>query len=311
MTFSYQDPLILKCKECVIQNIFEDISTGDVICANCGLILMDRNFDYSLEQRVFTREDEMNIRVEKCDDLSTYLTHSNFKCIKQLDNVDRLNLKFMAANQEIDDVCRISCLPPHIAKRCKQIYKQSIENKIFKHHQNECKNIVVAILFVVCKEYQIPRTFKELCVTHQLHKKRVAQAYWTLLRPNIKINDDLNRPNLITDSVHLLPRFCQHLHLPYTIQRQCIQLIEFFKNQKLFQSLPSATTASFAIFIMTNINPSSSCKRTFDELCVFCDVMERTLKNNYRKYVLPEEQQILNEINTNITSYQYKCMPEI
>ncbi|KAK1031779.1 transcription initiation factor IIB, partial [Friedmanniomyces endolithicus] len=50
------------CKDCKEDppELYEDHSSGDLMCANCGLVMMQRTVDMSSEWRTFSNDDQGN-----------------------------------------------------------------------------------------------------------------------------------------------------------------------------------------------------------------------------------------------------------
>jgi transcription initiation factor TFIIIB Brf1 subunit/transcription initiation factor TFIIB len=70
----------LLCFKCKSDGVFEDHSSGDVVCQNCGAV-QDRVIDEGAEWRNFEDEPDNHARAEVMDEkwgLGTFISETNF-----------------------------------------------------------------------------------------------------------------------------------------------------------------------------------------------------------------------------------------
>lgn len=90
-----------------------------------------------------------------------------------IENADR---HVIQASDKIDQLSHVLHIPDTISDRAKHIYKQ-FEDKRTKSMRYRHDGIVVAIIYMACKEEDFPRTFKELSRDTDIDENAIRKYY--------------------------------------------------------------------------------------------------------------------------------------
>jgi len=167
----------------------EDLSRGDIVCTLCGRVAMEKTIDMGSEWRNFSDSGENKSRAETVDGIVENLvtniavTSSGGGDNSKNNAMSRLQ-KQLAGNEQkaltqavskINEFSGQMGLTEDVRKRAKFVYKQFESKKTRKIRGSNSDAIIVAVLYLACKELKYSRTFKELaketCVKEQEIKK--------------------------------------------------------------------------------------------------------------------------------------------
>lgn len=184
----------LICPDCKIDppNVTEEFSSGDLVCADCGLVLGDRIVDTRSEWRTFANEDgddpsrvgsaanpildgiteQLESRIAARDggtgtsrDLMRTMTRGS-------GNRDR---SLLDAFDTIQNKCDSIHLPRTVSDTAKQAYRKVDQEKLLRGKHTDA--IIAAAIFVACRVNRVPRTFPEVCALTSTRKQQVARCF--------------------------------------------------------------------------------------------------------------------------------------
>lgn len=237
----------LYCKNCKtdVPNIVEETANGDLVCADCGLVLGDRVVDTRSEWRTFANDegpDQSRVgdgpthqqELEGVQDFSTSISFYDGQTgqSKNLQRTARMQLGSAFTNRrdagfgKIEDFCSAMNVESQTIKdMAKQIY-----NRMEQAKQNEKKGkankakedlaVVAACLRIALKENGATRTMKEICDTCGIQKKDLGASlkavgeviqgdFMAGLKRQVVVFQEQISPS--ASARNLLPRFCHSL----------------------------------------------------------------------------------------------------
>ena len=184
----------LICRDCRDDppDLFEDHSSGDLICANCGLVLQERTIDQSSEWRTFSNDDQGNDDPSRVGDgpnallngaqLNTGIAYGDggmrskdLHRAQNKNNLDKGNKSLLQAYKQIGAFCDAWVLPTSVADTAKHIYKDAEESRVFKGKSQEA--LIAGCIFLACRRNNVSRSFREVMELTNVSKKEIGRTF--------------------------------------------------------------------------------------------------------------------------------------
>nr|UXY88397.1 TATA binding protein of transcription factor IID [Cryptomonas curvata] len=304
--------LIDKCNECGSEDIVEDRRQGDMICKNCGLVLLAHMIDFTTEWRNFSEDQRGNdpnrvgsplhplIESNTSTIVSKGLKGSNFlnerlvktqnqSCVQKS---DRFLMQTFSKNILITEKAFLS---KNIREKVEELFKLYFNHLTMRSdgsrirsslRKGETISILAAALFICCRNEGIPRTFKEISEITKIPKKEIGtrvRAIEMSLR-GVKISKTRNTEDFIS-------RFCSKLGLPYITSKLAENLAKFVREKEGLYGKTYTSLAAAAIYIVSQL-PFSQLKCSSKEVADAAGISEITLKLTY-KAIYPYRNEII------------------
>ncbi|KAK4493844.1 hypothetical protein PRZ48_015029 [Zasmidium cellare] len=197
----------LICRDCREDppELFEDHASGDLICANCGLVLQQRSIDTSSEWRTFSNDDQGNDDPSRVGDgpnallngpqLNTNIAFGDggirskeLHRAQNKANLDKGNKSLLQAYKQIGALCDGWQLPTNVSDTAKYLFKDADESKIFKGKSQEA--LIAGCVFLACRRNQVPRSFREVMELTKVSKKEIGRIFKMLEQFNMHREKD-------------------------------------------------------------------------------------------------------------------------
>lgn len=209
------------CKDCQnpVPNLFEDYSSGDIICRDCGSVLLDRVIDMRSEWRTFANDSNgpgddpsrvggpsnplladadgdmfLESTVISANDGGSGASKDLNRVHSRASNKGTLEKNLLKAFREISAMSERIGLPRMIADRAKSIFKKVEDDKLCKGKTTE--GIIAACIYIACRQERVPRTFREISSLTLVPKKDIGRCYKALAP--LFIPGDLGSPELVS-----------------------------------------------------------------------------------------------------------------
>jgi len=197
----------LMCRDCREDppELYEDHASGDLICANCGLVLQERAIDQSSEWRTFANDDQGNDDPSRVGDgpnallnggqLYTGIAFDGGMRGRDLNraqnriNADKGNKGLMVAYKQIGALCEGMRLSNAVADTAKHIFKDAEAGKQFKGKGQDA--LIASCIFLSCRRNKVERSFREVTELTRVSKKELGRTFKQLQAEMIK--NDRNR----------------------------------------------------------------------------------------------------------------------
>jgi len=182
----------LICKDCREDppELYEDHASGDLVCANCGLVLQQRSIDMSSEWRTFSNDDQGNDDPSRVGDgpnallngaqLNTSIAFGDggirgkeLHRAQNKANLDKGNKGLLQAYKQIGAFCDGWQLPNAVSDTAKHIYKDADESRLFKGKSQEA--LIAGCVFLACRRNGVPRSFREVTELTRVSKKEIGR----------------------------------------------------------------------------------------------------------------------------------------
>ncbi|KAI0398384.1 cyclin-like protein [Xylariaceae sp. FL0594] len=299
------------CQDCreFPPNLTEEFSSGDVVCASCGLVLGDRIIDTRSEWRTFANDDQNNDDPSRVGDsvnpllngsqLETSiaregrdardLQRAQNKIMKDNKNNKSNNQTLLAAYREITTYCDALNIPKTVQDAAKHIFKMTEDAKLFKGKAQEV--VISGCIFIACRQANVPRTFREVFSLTRVPKKEIGKTFKQLEK---FLQDDKNK-HLVrpmdngnpvpiinaTNATELCERFCAGLRFSnnHLMARISSQLCEKSSAVKDLAGRSPLSVAAACIYMASHLMGEGKTSRS---IAAIAGVSDGTIKTAYK-----------------------------
>jgi len=272
---------IRSCPECGSKNVVSDMRHAEVYCADCGMIIAENLVDTGPEWRAFDAEQAsrrirtgpgMSYRIhDKGLSTPTPVMPPGIRRVRWV-NIDSNEKTLTFALVEIDRMACALKLPANIKEATSVLYRRAARENLIKGRSIE--ELVSAMLYIVCRQYGVPRTLKEIAEVSRSPLKKIRRAYIFLLRKlDIKLAP--------ADPALFIPRFCSELGLSPAIREKAIEIIKRDKGVEIAtKGWGPIGTAAAAIYIAAIMGGEY---RTEKDIAHVMGTTEITIRNRYKE----------------------------
>lgn len=267
----------LTCKRCGKDDVTEDSINGILVCTSCGLIKEDYLID-SRSECVFVNNGEndgkkdpsrcgipINPLLEKSS-MSTMIKSSNkhhFMCRlhnqMSMDYVERSRYHvFESISKMGSDIGNLS---PVIINQAKCYYKSISERKLSRGSVR--KGLIACCIMYACKAMSVPRSIKEISTITNVPVttlNKTSKLFMKLMGDELQTAQGVDTRLEYTDSIHLINRYCNLLHLPdkkneHRLVREVRRIDKDMKEHGVLDcKTPTAITSGTIVYAATQLN---------------------------------------------------------
>ncbi|KAI1434419.1 cyclin-like protein [Xylaria sp. CBS 124048] len=303
---------IMQCPDCreFPPNLIEEFSSGDMVCASCGLVLGDRIIDTRSEWRTFANDDQNNDDPSRVGDSANPLLHGSqletniafegrdarelqrlqTKATKKNEkDAKQSNTALLAAYREISNLCDAMNISKTIQDAAKHIFKMTDDAKYFKGKSTEV--IIAGCIFIACRQAGAARTFREIFSLTKVPKKEIGRTFKLLEK---FLQDQKNKhlvrpisqtgapPSLsATNATELCARYCSGLRFSnnHQMARFSSELCEKSSAVKDLAGRSPLSVAAACIYMISHLMGES---KTSKQIAAVAGVSDGTIKTAYR-----------------------------
>ncbi|NQU98530.1 hypothetical protein HQ533_03615 [Candidatus Woesearchaeota archaeon] len=283
------------CPECGGMSLAHHKDKGEVTCNECGLVVEDKLFDFGQEWREHDAEQAAKKRRTgaplsythadkglgtsigtKSDIYQLSKTNKNkyFRLRKWQNNVaSAIERNLQIALSEIQRLVSVLQLSKTIEEEASRIYTHAAQKGIVKGRSTE--TIVAAVIYIVCRNYEVPKTLDDLEDVTNIDKKDIGRNYRYVVRKmDIRVTQ--------SDPVNYVSRYISNLELSQKTHTTAIKLLEKAQKKEITSGKNPLGLAAAAIYAASKLNEE---KRTQNEIANAIGVTEVTLRNRYKDFV--------------------------
>lgn len=288
---------IRRCPICGGTRLVYDPTRGEIICADCGYVIQEREIDRGPEWRAFTAEErEKRSRVGAPisrltpDSLATDIDWRSRDAagreIGLKKKIEMLRLRkwhirarvqssiernLSQASIELERLGSQLGLPQYAMDRALEIYKKALETGLVRGRSIE--SVMAAAVYAACREKKIPRTLDEIARYTRAGRKDVARCYRLLVRET-QVKVPLPNP------IDFAPRIGEILKLSTQTIKKAIEILNKAQKMGLTAGKDPAGLAAAAIYIAALLSGEV---RTQKEVARAAQVTEVTVRNRYKE----------------------------
>lgn len=275
------------CPECMGKIILIE-EKGENVCEQCGLVINERNVDFSHSgKRAFTKQ-EKEKRDRTGSPISELLPDMGLSTIIDKNNINNPDLKraakwnsrmtwdkrnMLIATTELKRIASNLNLPDHIKKAAIRLYKEAFRKKLLRGRS--INGMVAACLYFACREEKLPRTLQEILDETSISAKNVRRCYRTLIR-------ELNLKAPSTDPISLIPRYIAELHLDAEIEKITIKLLRTFMSKFSTSGKDPKGLCAGALYLVSKVKNKRISQK---EIANLVGVTEVTLRSRYKELI--------------------------
>lgn len=280
----------------------QDNETGEIFCANCGYVILERKEDSSKEWRAFSNEEYearsrtgMPTRLAMHDmGLSTVIGSKDMdyegkalstamKCtIGRLRTWDSriqvhepMERNLRQAMLELDKWKDKLAVSESVIERTAYIYRKALEKGLARGRS--ISSLVAGALYVACRLTETPRTLKDIASVTNLKRKDIARSYRLLVSEL-----DLQIP--VIDPIKCISRIASNLSFSNDIKREkvkrkAIEILNKAKEAGLVTGKEPMGLAASALYIACIMQGENITQKDIAEVA---GVTEVTVRNRYK-----------------------------
>ena len=298
VTPSAEHEPVTRCPACQSTTLIEDNQTGEVICANCGLVITERSVSLRQDYRSFSLT-EYNERSRngyavsnKIFDhgLSTTFINSHDSNGKKLDSETRdmmrrlkkqdqrskvneswqRNLKI--ALSEMSRVCHELHLPDHVHEKSAQIYRKTLKDDLVRGRSID--GFVSASIYAACRMNKLPRSIADIAQAAHLSDHDV-KYYYRMLVKELDLKPPIDHPTKFISSL------ASKLQLHGTVEEKSMKILTMAKEQKLVTGKNPRGVAAAILYLACK---ETGVKISQSEVARVANTSEVTMRKRFKEY---------------------------
>jgi len=285
-----------KCPRCGSTHLISDPENGEMVCANCGLVVEEELIDRGPEWRAFTADEKKSrtrtglgmsytlydkglstvfngyrdaqgnrLKDEtriKMDRLRRYDNRSKF------DETWRRNLSIAMA--ELDRVTASLHLPQSVKEQAALIYRRALKMDLIRGRSIDA--FVAASIYAACRQSKVPRPLKEITKTSTREHSEVARTYRLLIR-------EMKLKMPVDDPMKFIPSIASKLNLRRDTEQYAIDILMRAKDKHGLTGKDPRGVAAAALYMACIDNDDKRIQKAVAEAAGTTEV---TLRNRLR-----------------------------
>ena len=290
--------MVIKCPECGSTKVYKDPKTGEYVCSKCHTVLNYDQIDLGKDWRSYENSDKqdaistgspmkytkinkgMETMIERTgrdlrgNRLSTKSRAQMYRLIKwhkrsSISNSMQRNLSI--ALTELKRVGSYLNIPNSLIETSALLYRKTVEKGLIRGRLIEA--VVAAVLYSVCRTYNVPRTLNEMAEASGLTKKEIGRTYRFIVK-------ELDIAVPLTDPSYYISRFVSVLNLSPAVEAKGKIIVKKAITSGLISGRGPTGVAAAAVYIAALMVGE---RRTQKEVANVAGVTEVTIRNRYRE----------------------------
>ena len=282
-----------KCPRCGRGSIVVDSESGELICSNCGFVVMEKTVETGPEWRSFSNEEKddqsraglpssvaihdmgvaTTIGGENKDASGKTLTGSMRTTVDRLRTWDRRSQVHESAGRNLSSAFmqlrtftdKLS-LSNDTVERAAYVYRKALERGLIRGRS--ITEMMAAALYAACREAQIPRTLKEVATVANIRKKDLARSYRLLLKEL-----DMRMP--VADPAKSITKVASKAGT----RRRALEILSRARQTGLSAGKDPAGLAASALYVASVLAGERTTQR---DIAMAAGVTEVTIRNRYK-----------------------------
>jgi transcription initiation factor TFIIB len=291
-------PRSTECPECGGDGLVTDDVHGEVVCGECGCVVMTEQVDTGPEWTAFDEvEREQKSRVgapvtrtmhdrgltteihwQDTDVNGQQLSPRKQARMQRLrtwqerirtNDPGERNLRLALA--EINRMASALEVPDPVREAAAVVYRQAMDEGLIQGRSIE--GVATGTLYVACRQENIPRSLDELADVSRVSRVEIGRTYRYLA-------SELGLELRPIDPQQFLPRFCSELDLGRDVQERASEILAAAAEEGLHSGRSPTGLAGAAIYYASLLVGE---KRTQAEIAEVAQVTEVTIRNRYQE----------------------------
>lgn len=288
------------CPECNSKRLMRDYECAEIVCMDCGFVVVAKIADRGPEWRAF--DDEQRSKRTRVGAPLTYTIHDKGlsttidwhdrdiygknlspgqkaqvyrlrkwqRRIRVSDATER-NLAF--ALSEISKIANNLNLPKNILETASVIYRKAVKERLIRGRS--IQGVTSAAIYLACRQCTLPRTLEEIAQASSVNKKEVGRSYRFLIKELDYSITPLKPSQYIT-------KFSNQLTMQGKVEEIAHKILAIAKELKLTSGRGPTGIAAAASYIASVLIGE---RKTQREIAEIAQVTEVTIRNRYKELV--------------------------
>lgn len=289
------DETVTKCPECGSSNLLFDKLSGEVVCVDCGYVIVNVTADLGPEWRSFDQDRDgkrvrvgapvtlvmydmgLSTKIGWKDTKGTDVSDIQVETLSAIKRCDKMTLMNGTARSsirglsEIAAICLKLGLPTNIMETASLIYRKVVRTSVMRGRS--IRNTAAAAVYLACKQCGIPRMLSEIAAALNLNKKEITKCYRFLIS---KLNIAPPSP----DTKLYVSRFVNNFKVKGDVERLAVELLEHARVCGLIDGRGPVGLAAAATYLAAML---MGYKLTQREVAEVARVTEVTIRNRYKE----------------------------
>ena len=277
--------LLNLCPECG-GSIIPLISTGDVVCNQCGLVIDEKNVDFSHNgRRAYTNQEKIS-REQTGAPISILLPDMGLSTVIDKSKIINPDLKraakwntritwqkrnLLIASTELKRISTILNLPNYVKEDAMRLYIEAFKKKLLRGRSINA--MVAACLYLACRRKKLPKTLQEILNEAAVNSKDVRRSYAILIR-ELKLNPPSTNP------VSLIPKYMTDLGLNSEIEQLTTKILNAYRSKFSISGKDPKGLCAGAIYLACKLKNKEV---TQQQIVQAIGVTEVTLRSRYKE----------------------------
>lgn len=305
------------CPDCKEKppNLVEEFSSGDMVCASCGLVLGARIIDTRSEWRTFSNDDQGNDDPSRVGEganpllngsqLQTSVSFGDGIKSRELaraqnkSNHDKSTKSLLTAYKEIGAYCDSIGIQTNVTDTVKYLFKMVHDSGSFKGKNQD--TLIAGCIFIACRQCKVPRTFREIFALTKVTKAEIGRVFKSLdkffSQQNKEKMANVANPGAenytatsSTDAKELCIRFCSQLQLPSRCTTLSQDLAAKMQSGGSLAGRSPLSVAAACIYMASYLLGTG---KSAKEISTVAGVSDGTIRTAY-KLIYPERESLVD-----------------
>ena len=258
---------------------------GEDVCGQCGLIMNERQVDFSHSgKRAYTNQ--RNNREQTGAPISILLPDMGLSTVIDMQKIINPDLKraakwntritwqkrnLLIATTELKRIGSNLNLPTHVKEQGMRLYIEAFKKKLLRGRSINA--MVAACLYVACRQKGIPRTLQEILEEASVSPKDVRRSVSILMK-------EFNFKSKNTDPVALIPRYVTDLGLDSEIVALSSKILTTYVSNFPISGIDPKGLCAGAIYIACKLK---NLELTQLQIANSIGITEVTLRSRYKE----------------------------
>jgi len=288
------------CPECGSIRLMRDYESAEIVCMDCGFVVVSKITDRGPEWRAF--DDEQRTKRTRVGAPLTYTIHDKGlstmidwhdrdsygkslspgqkaqvyrlrkwqRRIRVSDATER-NLAF--ALSEITKIANNLNLPKSILETASVVYRKAVKERLIRGRS--IQGVTAAAIYLACRKCALARTLEEIAQASTVNKKEVGRSYRFLIKELDYTIPPLKPSQYIT-------KFSNQLTMQGKVEEIAHKILAAAKELKLTSGRGPTGIAAAASYIASVLTGE---RKTQREIAEIAQVTEVTIRNRYKELV--------------------------
>lgn len=293
-------PTTRRCPECGSNRLMKDNESAEIVCTDCGYVIVTEMTNQGPEWRAF--DAEQSEKRARAGAPTTFTIHDKGlsttidwhdrdihgkslpqgqkaqiyrlrkwqKRIRVSDATER-NLAF--ALSEISKIANNLNLPTNILETASVIYRKAVKERLIRGRS--IQGVTTAAIYVACRQCGVARTLEDVSQASPVNKKEVARCYRFLLKQLDYFIKPVKPGQYIT-------KFCNQLTMQGNVEEIAHKILFAATELKLTSGRGPTGIAAAVSYIASTLAGE---RKTQREIAEIAQVTEVTIRNRYKELV--------------------------